>query len=291
MQPPVTWPSASTRQVVLLGQPVAHSRSPLLHNTAFRALGLDLVYTALDVAPDDLAAVVTGLAASGCVGANVTVPHKQAAHELCDVLSEEADLVGAVNTLWWQRSGGRARLHGTTTDATGLARAWAQDVGDLAGEQLLLVGTGGAARAAAVAAARAGARLVVAGRRIEAAREVAAAAAAAGARGPTVMDLADEDAVTGAVADARLVCNATTLGMHGERLPGPFHALVEGQVAYDLVYGTDEPTPFVADARAAGATAHDGSSMLVAQAEDAFEAWTGQRPPPGLLAATMGRTA
>jgi shikimate dehydrogenase len=280
-QTPVTWPGATTRQVVLLGDPVEHSRSPQLHNTAFRHHGLDLAYLALRVAGDDLGSVVAGLGASGCAGANVTVPHKQAAHELCDVLSAEADLVGAVNTLWWDRG----RLHGTTTDATGLARALAADVGELVAAEVLLLGTGGAARAAAVAFARAGVRLTVAGRRSVAAHEVAAVAVAAGGAA-TAFDLADHDRLAAAVAASRLVCNATSVGMHGERLPDPVAAIGAGQVAYDLVYGVPR-TPFLAAAAANGAAVHDGRAMLVAQAEDAFAVWTGEIPEPGLFAATM----
>lgn len=275
------WPGSTTRQVVLLGDPVEHSRSPALHNTAFRAHGLDLVYVALRVAPDDLATVVAGLGASGCAGANVTVPHKQAAHELCDVLTAEADLVGAVNTLWWDRG----RLHGTTTDATGLQRALAEDVGQLRDDDVLLLGTGGAARAAAVAFARAGARVTVAGRRVDAAREVAAVAVAAGAA-VTVLDLHDEDGLGAAVAASRLVCNATSVGMAGERLPAAVARIGAGQVAYDLVYGVPT-TPFLTDAAANGAEAHDGRAMLVAQAEDAFVCWTGQRPHANLLRTVM----
>lgn len=268
-------PGATTRPVVLLGDPVDHSLSPLLHNTAFRALDLDLVYLALPVAAAEVAGVIAALGAVGCAGVNVTVPHKLAAHAACDEVTEAAAATGAVNTLWWQDGS----LHGDNTDVTGFERVLAEHGG---GGPAVVLGTGGAARAVVVALSRSGVEVVVVGRRPDAAAEVAALA-----DGGRAVDLDDEQAVLDAVAAAGVVVNATPLGMHGESLPDPFHRLTAGQLAHDLVY-VDGETPFLADARAAGAVAVDGRALLAAQAEDAFERWTGQRPPTGLFTRLLG---
>ena len=249
-----------------------------MHNAAFRELDIDMVYVALPVQPPRLAAAIDGLGALGAVGANVTVPHKQAVIDLCDSVTDEVELVGAVNTLSWGADG----LVGDNTDARGLAHAL-DDLGVSQRSSAVLLGTGGAARAAVVALARQQRRVVVVGRRLDAAGDLATLARRAGA---PAADSAhpDDDQLADVIGDAGVVLNATPLGMRGERLPGPFHELHAGQVAYDLVY-TPAPTPFLNDARQAGAEAHGGISMLVAQAELSFEAWTGRPAPAGLMSA------
>lgn len=266
-------PGATTRPVVLLGDPVDHSLSPLLHNTAFRQLGLDLVYLALPVAAGDVADVIAALGAVGCAGANVTVPHKVAAHAACDEVSGVAAATGAVNTLWWTDG----RLHGDNTDVSGFGRVLDAASGEEPAGPAVVLGTGGAARAVVVALDRAGHAVTVIGRRPHAAERVAGLADDGDA-----LDLADEQAVAAAVAAATTVVNATPLGMHGERLPDAFHDLRPGQVLHDLVY-VEGATPVVADARARGATTVDGRALLAAQAEDGFRRWTGHAPPVGLF--------
>jgi shikimate dehydrogenase len=281
---PDAWPAASTRPVAVLGWPVRHSLSPVLHNAAFAEADLDLVYLALPVPPERLAEVVAALGAVEALGANVTVPHKVAVADLCDVLTEEARLIGAVNTLHFTDEG----LVGDNTDATGLRDALERDVGLAAGQPALLLGTGGAARAAAVAAGRLGLSMVVAGRRPDAAAEIAALATTAGAADAVACDLRDEDALSEAVTRARLVVNTTPLGMAGESLPGPCHRLTAEQVAYDLVY-TPARTPFLADAERAGAAVHNGLGMLVGQAAASFERWTGRPAPRETMLAAAQR--
>jgi shikimate dehydrogenase len=275
---PGPFPSASTRLVALLGWPVRHSLSPAMHNAAFAEQGLDLVYVALPTPPERLHAVVDALASVEAVGANVTVPHKRAVRDLCDRLTAEASLVGAVNTLVWERDG----LVGDNTDATGLRRDL-EDLG-LGGLPAVVLGTGGAARAAAVALGRGGEAVTVVGRRADAAQEVAELAADAGSQDADAVDLSDATWVAAAIERAGLVVNATPLGMEDERLPDPFHALGPDQAAYDLVYRPGE-TPFLHDARARGARAHNGTGMLVAQAADAYRRWTGAEAPQATMSA------
>ena len=272
--------------VVLLGWPVGHSRSPAMHNAAAEHLGLPLRYRALAVAPEQLDEVAVALGAAGVRGANVTVPHKRAVVARCDVRTDEATLVGAVNTLTWDRRDGDAVLEGHNTDAIGLAAALAEDVGPLAEVPVLLVGTGGAARAAAVALARSGARVSVAGRDPRACAEVLDVLAAVDRSGRSaagIVDLLEDAALRPAVDAATLVINATSLGLHGEHLPEPLEDLQAHQEAYDLVYGVD--TPFLAAAWDAGAAAHDGLGMLVHQAAAAFARWTGVPAPVEVMRA------
>jgi shikimate dehydrogenase len=280
------------QDVVLLGWPVGHSLSPAMHTAAFASLGLDLRYRALPVSPDDLLTVVAELGVRGLVGANVTVPHKLAVLAACTTVTEEARRVGAVNTLIWSaaRAGGRVApvLEGDNTDAAGLERALREEVRPLGGEPVLVVGTGGAARAAVVALARLGAEVSVAGRSLARANELAALASSLGVGVSTAVDLADPVALHAAVAVTRLVVNATSLGLAGEHLPAACEQLEAGQVAYDLVY-RPEVTPFLAAARARGAAAHGGLGMLVHQAAAAAERWTGRPAPVAVLRAAAER--
>lgn len=284
-QPPV-----GVRDVVLLGWPVAHSRSPAMHNAGFAVLGLPFVYRALPVRTEDVADTLQALAVVGAVGGNVTVPHKLAVYERCDRLTDEARRIGAVNTFWWEgEDADEARvLVGDNTDARGLERALREDldlsvrVEAMGGRRALLVGTGGAARAAAVALGRLGAAVTVAGRDVGRAGEVARLAAPSVA---TVVDLAAFEALAVAVAAADLVVNATSVGLAGEHLPTVLEQLRPDQVAYDLVYGP--ATPFLVAARAAGAAAHGGEGMLLHQAAIAFERWTGVGAPLEVLRAAL----
>lgn len=277
------WPTAATRPVVLLGWPVAHSLSPVIHNAAFREQGLDLVYLALPCPPDALDAVVRGLGATGAVGANVTVPHKRAVAPLCDRLTDEAELIGAVNTLCWDADG----LVGDNTDAVGLADALRADVTLAPGDHLVVLGTGGAARAAVVAAGRLACDLTVVGRRVDAAEALAELGGRAGARSTAAVDVADGSALEGVVAAGRIVMNATPLGLHGEELPAAFHALHPGQVAYDLLYprAAGMQTPFLRAAADRGAVGFHGLGMLVGQAAAAYHRWTGRPAPVGVMSA------
>lgn len=282
--PATAWPTAATRPVFLLGWPARHSLSPVLHNAAFRAAGLDLVYLAAPVPPDRVGEVVAALGAMDAVGANVTVPHKRAVLGACDHLTEEAQLIGAVNTLHWTADG----LTGDNTDARGLVRALEQDVDGVGGSAFVLLGTGGAARAAAVAIGRLGGSVHVVGRRLDAARDIADLARRAGASDTEVVVLAtsDEASLATATATARVIVNATPLGMAGEALPAPLQELAPGQVAYDLVYEPAE-TPFLAAARSRGAAAHNGLAMLLGQAAVSYERWTGQAAPLDVMRAAV----
>lgn len=276
--------SASTRLVALLGDPVAHSLSPTIQNAAFQAAGLDWVYVALRVESHRVAEAVAGLRALGFAGANVTVPHKQAVVSYLDDLREDAALTGAVNTIV---SCGD-RLIGHNTDVEGFRRALRTVVPEgVRGAAALLLGAGGAARAVALALAREGVdSLLIADRTPARAAQVAQMVAGLPeglCRLPvTTVPLSGLSAE--AVRSATLLVNATTLGLtEAGKVPA---VLVDNvsvdHVVYDVVYGS-RPTCLVAAAEACGARVGDGRRMLVEQAAAAFELWTGQEAPRGVM--------
>jgi shikimate dehydrogenase len=281
------WPTSSTRLLALLGWPARHSLSPVMHNAALREQRLDLVYLALPTPPATLVAVVRALGATEAVGANVTVPHKRAVVELCDHLTPEAELIGAVNTLVWTTDG----LLGDNTDAVGLRDALTADVDVAREDRVVVLGTGGAARAAVVAVGRLGCPITIVGRRHRAAEDLAELAVKAGAEGAVAVDLAEGVTVDEVVGAARIVCNATPVGMQQDRLPARFEALQPGQIAYDLVY-TPSLTPFLRAARDRGAEWHNGLGMLIGQAAASYRRWTGQEAPAATMsAAALGALA
>lgn len=247
-----------------------------MHNAAFAAIGIDMVYVALPVSAARLGDAVAGLAALGFRGANVTIPHKGAVLAFLDDVDEEARLVAAVNTI--VVDAGRPR--GYNTDVAGVARALGDACPDgLDGDDGLVLGAGGAARAAALALARMGVRLTIVNRTAAAAGRLAALiAAAVPGTAPRVVSLPDLTAA--AVGGSRLVVNATSLGMWGAgKVPSVLADNVSaGQVVFDVVY-TRGRTDLLARAEAHGATVVDGREMLVHQAAAAFRLWTG-RPAP-----------
>jgi shikimate dehydrogenase len=249
----------------VIGEPIRHSLSPVLHNAAFRALGLDWVFLAFEVPAGDAPAAIEGMRALGIEGLSVTMPHKEAVLPVLDRLSPTAERLGAVNTIT-RRAG---LLVGESTDGPGFIDALRQDDGfEPEGRRCLVLGAGGAARAVVLALADAGAAEVVVANRTVAKAEAAVALAGAAGRLGTVDD----------VGDADLVVNATPVGMGDGAVPLDPKRLAPGQLVVDLVYHP-AVTPLVAAARERGATAVNGLGMLIHQAAHAFMLWTGQEPP------------
>lgn len=256
-------PSAGTRVLALLGDPVAHSLSPLVQNTAFREAGVDGVYVALRCAGEDLEGFMRGIGRAGG-GGNVTLPHKERAAAAVDVPSEAVRRTGACNTFWGTEEG----IRGDNTDVEGFRRALRHFLGEPPdGYRVLLLGAGGAARAILVALLEDGVGEVsVLNRTTERARAVTRRIG--GSRARVVDRSADVD---GERFD--LVVNATPLGLSpDDPLPVDLDRFDRVGVVVDLVYGPDE-TPFVLDARKRGIRATDGGEMLVHQAAVAFERW------------------
>jgi shikimate dehydrogenase len=263
----------------VLGWPLTYTLSPVIHNAAFRKVGLDWVYLQWPVPPEELNDAVAGLRALGAMGASVTMPHKEEIAKLLDGLSGDARALGAVNTI--QRLGDR--LIGHNTDVDGFRAFLEEDAGvDLEGKSCLVLGAGGAARAVVKALGDLGAAgIVLAARTPERALEITAQVGHGDTR---VCDWGE----AGAEAEAAdVIVNATPVGMReGDPLPGA--RFNSGQVVVDLVY--DPPsTEMVERARSAGADAWGGLGMLVHQAAAAFLIWTGQDPPLETMSAAALR--
>ena len=258
--------TGATRVAGIIGDPIAHSASPRIHNAAYATLGMDWIYVAFRVEPGRAAEALAGAATLGIAGLNVTMPHKADAARACDELSAVAARLGAVNTVV-VRDG---RLVGDSTDGPGFLRALADEGLDPCGLPLVLLGAGGAARAVAAALGDVGARVTVAARREDAA--VSTAALVPGGKAVAL------DHVDVAIETADVVVNATPLGMNEERPPFDVGRLGPGQVVVDTVYEPSE-TPLLAVSRARGARAINGLGMLVHQAALAFEAFTGVSAP------------
>jgi shikimate dehydrogenase len=258
------------RVAAVVGHPVAHSRSPLVHGHWLAAHGVSGAYLRLDVAPADAPAALRGFDALGLVGANVTLPHKELAAQVADELDAAAAALGAANTLWLD--GGR--LHAANTDVEGFLAALDADKPgwDADAALALVLGAGGAARAVAFGLLRRGfERVTVAN------RTLARAEALAAALGPRLEAVALGEADR-ALAAARLVVNTTSLGMRGEgEAPLDWKRSRPGATACDIVYVPLE-TPFLASARRHGLATVDGLGMLLHQAVPGFERWFGVRP-------------
>ncbi len=263
--------------VVLLGDPVAHSLSPAMHNAAFRALGLPAQYRAERVDAVALPRMATRLRAAPYLGANVTIPHKEAVAALVDSWSDEAAAIGAVNTL--VREDGA--LRGYNTDASGLLAALETTLGLVPyGMRILLLGAGGAARAAAVALlAHAPAGLTVYNR--DAGRAERLAAGMRDRYGGRVRAVAAEGARAEA-AEADLIVNATSAGLDGVSIPLDRLRPRPGAALFDMVYAPT-PTPLMRALAAEGTTVADGLEMLVQQAAAAFALWTGRAAPVAVM--------
>jgi shikimate dehydrogenase len=257
--------------VGVIGDPIAHSLSPLLHNAAFDALGLDWVSVAFPVRAGEATAALTGMRALGIAGLSVTMPHKEEAFAAADDNTDVARRLGAVNCLSW-RDGA---LVGDSTDGEGFLAALRRAVGfDPSGKRCVVVGAGGAARAVTLALAEAGAADVAVVNRTAARAVKAAALAGTAGRVGSGAD----------VGQAELLVQATPIGMagtgatHSGVFPVEAGALHSGQVVVDLVYHPLE-TPLLLAAKAAGAEAVSGLGMLVHQAALALERWTGLGVP------------
>ncbi len=268
--------AGSTVLTGIIGLPVTHSLSPAMHNAAFAALGLDMAYVPLPVAPGDVEAAVMGLRALGFRGANVTMPYKAAVLAFLDDVADDARRIEAVNTIVVDDV-----LRGYNTDIDGFVAALRDVVPEpLDGARGLVLGAGGAARAAVLGLLRLGVRrCLIVNRSVAHAEELVRLLQPCdeGARFEVV---ALDELAAAAVRGADIVVNTTPLGM-GERLKVP-GVLVDNirrdHIVYDVVYGR-RPTMPLERARAMGARAIDGLGMLAWQAALSFELWTGRAAP------------
>ncbi len=278
----------ATQLVGVMGWPVAHSLSPAMHNAAFAALGLNWRYVPLPVHPDRVGDAVRGLRALGFAGCNVTVPHKEAVMPYLSSLSEEAEALGAVNTL--VRDGDAWR--GENTDVRGFMDDLAAHGVNVADQLCFVLGAGGSARAAVWGLLKAGARVMIFNRSHE---RTFALMDDFHTRLPDARLSAYPLHQLGEMADCcgevGLIVNATSVGMwpHADESPWPEGAPIPaGAAVYDLVYRPAR-TRLLAQAERSGARAIGGIGMLVRQGAASFALWTGHAPPVDEMMEQIGR--
>ncbi len=276
-----------TRVVGIIGDPIAHSLSPAMHNAAFAALGLDWVYVPVRVRSRDLEAALRGVRAMGWAGLNVTLPHKERVVRSLDRLTREARLTGAVNTI----VRGPGGLTGHTTDGRGFLAALARERGFRPrGARVVILGAGGSARAIAVALLGAGAgEIAILNRRPRRAAALARHLASGFPRariesGPLTPERAGE-----AFAGAGLLVNATVVGMGRTAHRGlPLARLPRRSIVSDIVYRPAR-TPLLAQAARHGLRTQGGLGMLLYQGAEAFSLWTGRPAPIGVMRRALRR--
>ncbi|MDD2545099.1 MAG: shikimate dehydrogenase [Burkholderiaceae bacterium] len=265
----------------VMGNPVAHSRSPAIHTRFAELTGEHLVYERRLLPLDGFAQGVRDFLAEGGRGCNVTVPFKLEAAQLADQCSERVRLAGAANTLLFTTEG----IHADNTDGLGLVADITRNAGvALAGRDVLLVGAGGAAAGVLGPLIEAGARrITVANRTLSRAEALVAAHAPLAALHKTELLASTPQ---GLEADFDITINATASSLAGAEVPVPARVLRAGSLAYDMMYGP-AAQGFLDWARQHGATPRDGLGMLVEQAAEAFALWRGVRPPSAQVLAEL----
>lgn len=274
----------TSRVYGIIGYPVTHSRSPVMQNLALEADGRDAVFVPFEVSPDLLPEAIRGMRALGIAGFNVTIPHKCAVMPLLDHVDAVAAIAGAVNTVVVEEHS----YVGYNTDGDGLVRSLAVDLAhDPAGDAVLVYGAGGAVRGALEALCRHGVRSVRLYNRTA-------------TRGAVVLDaltphfpevdfqlITDLDRLNEVMKETNLFLQGSSLGMHGEVLPGVDVALLpKDAIVYDMVYAP-KPTPLICSARLRGLACCDGLGMLAGQGELAYRLWHGHLPPEGLMRSAL----
>jgi shikimate dehydrogenase len=269
-------PSGSTKIVRLIGYPVEHSKSPLMHNAAFQSLGLDFVYVLLSVKAPDLKEAVTGLRASNVAGANVTIPHKEEVIKYLDEITPEAMFIGAVNTIH-NREG---KLIGYNTDGQGFITSLLTDGKiKLEGQRVFLIGAGGAGKAVAVKLAERGVeRLVITDKIGERTESLVSRLQENIPDCPVYAVAMASKEFAEVISESTLLINATPVGMNeGDPCVIDPDYLHKDLFIYDVVYNRE--TPLVGEARKRGIKALGGIGMLIHQGAASFEIWTGQKAP------------
>ncbi|HEY3425983.1 MAG TPA: shikimate dehydrogenase [Negativicutes bacterium] len=271
--------TGKTKAIGIIGWPVGHSLSPLIHNAAFAGLGLDYTYIPLPVQPGQLGQGIAGLKALGFSGANVTVPYKVAVMDYLDEIHASAQLVGAVNTIVVQEG----RCIGYNTDAEGFILSLKASQVDISGKNAVLLGAGGAARAVVCGLMEHGIRKVTIG-----ARNAGKAGTFAGTFEPTVEVVGcgwQENIFQSALGDCDILIQCTSLGMFPrlhEEPPLDWQKVNCSATVCDLIYNP-RMTQFLLTAAGRGHKVVGGEGMLVEQGAYAFFIWTGQQAPRDIM--------
>ena len=273
----------TTKLLGVIGHPIEHSLSPIMHNAAISHLGLDYVYLAFPIKPEDLNAAISGFAAIGLEGFSITIPHKQAILPLLSEISPVAIAVGAVNTVYRTEKG----WAGTNTDVQGFLaplRSPSSDtsIDDWSQKIAVILGSGGAARAVVAGCAKLGcAEIHIVGRH----PDKLAKFQQSWINSPLPVNLITHtwESLPHLISKADLLVNATPIGMYPQRENSPVDVnlldqISPGAIAYDLIY-TPNPTEFLKQAQKRGAIIIDGLEMLVQQGAAALEIWLQKTVP------------
>jgi len=267
--------TGKTRVCAVIGDPIEHTLSPVIHNAAFEALNLDIVFLAFKVKPTEVGNAINGMRALNILGLNVTMPHKKAVIDHLDKLDQTAKFLNAVNTIRHKNG----KLFGFNTDGVGALKALKENGVQPRGRKVLLLGAGGAARAIAYTLVKEADELVILNRTIKQAEELA-----------KLLTKVHKKQVTGGalspsliqqhLQDSDILINATSVGMkpNANLSPVPPEFLRSNLSVMDIVYNPVE-TKLARDAKAAGAKVISGVEMLIYQGAASFEIWTGRKAP------------
>lgn len=280
--------TGKTKLLGVIGEPIEHSLSPVMHNAAIAEMGLDYIYLPFPIKTADLGVAIAGFAAMGLQGFSVTIPHKQGIISLLSDVSAIAKLTGAVNTVWRTEQG----WSGTNTDVEGfvaplqaLNRDWSQTTP-------VILGHGGAARAVVVGCTQLGCTEIhVVGRNVQKLSQFQQSWVNAPL--PITLNVHRWEELPELLPQADLVVNSTPVGMYPNVEQSPLDAaamtlLPPGAIAYDLIY-TPNPTQFLQQAQEQGAVAIDGLEMLVQQGAAALKIWVEQTPPVDIMRRSLQR--
>lgn len=274
-----------TKLTGLLGSPVSHSISPMMHNEAFRQLDLDYVYLAFDVEKQELAPTVGGLRAMKVHGFNITMPHKHAMCQLCDSLSPISEILGTVNTVVNEDG----HLTGYTTDGIGYMRGLQEDGYEILGKKMTLLGAGGAASSILAQAALDGVSEISVfnrqGTNFEHTQKLIQLLKERTNCRIRLFDITDSAALRREVSESALLTNATSVGM----APNTDASLIQDATLFrpdlivsDVIYHPSE-TKLLRDAKKAGCRTQNGLSMLLYQGAESFRLWTGEEMPVSII--------
>ncbi|MGC8863435.1 MAG: shikimate dehydrogenase [Armatimonadota bacterium] len=268
----------STRVLSVIGHPISHTLSPVMHNAAIQALNIDYIYVPFHVLPENLESAIRGVRSLEIAGVNVTIPHKERVIGFLDDVDESARAIGSVNTIVNEAG----RLLGFSTDGPGFVKSAEAAWGRIDGCRVLILGAGGSAKAVAFALAKIGCRIVVANRTFERAVELVESLRAVESNARAARLHRDE--LAREIADVDLVVNTTSVGMYPDvdQTPLPADLIRPGILVYDLVYNPPR-SRLIDEALSRGASAVNGLKMLVYQGALSFEMWTGIRPPVDVM--------
>ena len=270
--------ASHTTLLGVIGDPIRHSKSPIMMNRAFRESGINGVYTAFHITDQTLPAFIAGVRAMNIRGVNVTIPHKLQVMELLDHIDAGAAAIGAVNTI----VNDNGVLTGYNTDGIGYVRSLKEEaVPSLAGKRIVVIGAGGASRGIIYALLQEKpAKITVVNRSVHKAEQLAASLGVFAAGGVTTLDAKPSDLLQELCSEAELIINTTSVGMFPNVEDSPVDAswLQPEAVASDLIYNPLQ-TRFLQEAKERGCITHGGLGMFINQGAFAFEYWTGKPAP------------